>query len=192
MQNGCTGAILAGGESRRMGAPKEGVLLSDGRAMVEHVIEALAAVCSCVVMVGECRGYRRGVARGLIYLPDLRPGMGPVAGFEALLHSGLDRAYLVLACDQPFVTPALLRRLLEGDPAQPRCFREEAGTGFHPFPCYLPASWLPRVREALEGGRLSMRELIGVGRLEWPPVTTEEAVLLRSVNRPADVPTQPA
>jgi len=180
----CTGAILAGGQSRRMGVPKEGVLLPDGRPMIEHVIASLAAVCERVVIAGEARGYRND---DLLRLPDLRPGLGPLAGIEAVLSSGLSDSYLIAACDQPFVTPELLLRLPDGGRAQPRCFRGEGGTGFHPFPCYCPASWLPRVREALDGDRLSMRELLGVNQPDWPPVTAEEADLLRSVNRPADL-----
>ncbi len=184
MAAACTGAILAGGQSRRMGAPKEGVLLADGRPMIEHVIAALAAVCDRAVIVGEARGYQDdSIAR----IPDLRPGQGPLAGIEAVLSSGLSDGYLIVACDQPFVTPELLRRLLDGDLARPRCFREESGTGFHPFPCYFPASWLPRVREALDAGSMSMRELVGMNHPEWPPVTAEEAGLLRSVNSPADL-----
>jgi len=180
----CTGAILAGGQSRRMGAPKEGVLLADGRPMVEHVCASLAAVCPRVVVAGECRGYPDlTVPR----IADLRPGLGPLAGLEALLSSGLDAAYLIAACDQPFVTPELLRRLLRGDAEQLRCFREAGGTGFHPFPCYLPASWLPRVQEALDQGRLAVRTLFGQDHPNWPLVSAAEVAQLRSVNRPADL-----
>ena len=39
-----TGAILAGGLSKRMGSPKEGVQLWDSRPMIEHVIETLEKV----------------------------------------------------------------------------------------------------------------------------------------------------
>jgi len=187
MAAACIGAILAGGESRRMGAPKEGVRLTDGRRMVEHVIAALSAVCERVVTVGECRGYQD---ESITRIPDLRPGLGPLAGIEAVLSSGLGDSYLVAACDQPFLTPGVLRRLIEKGVEEPRCFREEGGAGFHPFPCYLPAACLPRVREALDAGRLSMRELIGVGRPEWPTVTAAEATRLRSVNSPEDVAVQ--
>jgi molybdopterin-guanine dinucleotide biosynthesis protein A len=166
-----------------MGAPKEGVRLADGRPMVEHVREALAAVCEQVVIVGECRGYETG---RITRLPDLRPGLGPLAGIEAALSSGLSAGYLIAACDQPFLTPELLRRLV-GEAEEPRCFREEGGAGFHPFPCYFPASWLPRVQEALDGGRLSMRGLLGENQPHWPVIASEEAVLLRSVNRPEDL-----
>lgn len=179
----CVGAILAGGQSRRMGAPKEGLRLADGRPMVEHVIATLAAVCTQVVIAGECRGYETDRITGL---PDLRPGLGPLAGIEAVLSSGSGESYLIVACDQPFLTPELLNRLA-GEGEEPRCFREEGGAGFHPFPCYFPATWLPRVQEALEAGRLSMRGLLGENQPHWPVVTLEEAARLRSVNRPEDL-----
>jgi molybdopterin-guanine dinucleotide biosynthesis protein A len=169
-----------------MGTPKESIEIWNGRSMIEHVSTALAAVCQCVVIVGECRGFPIPSASEIGHLPDLHPGAGPLAGIEALLSSGLDSGYLVVACDQPLLTPSLLRRLVSGDPAQPCFFRSEHG-GLDPFPGYYPAAWLPRVEEAIQCGRLSVRRLIRESQGTWVPITPAEQVCLKSVNTPAEL-----
>jgi molybdopterin-guanine dinucleotide biosynthesis protein A len=181
-----TGAILAGGESRRMGSPKEGVRLWDGRPMLEHVTGALAGLCARLVVVGQCRGHR--LSDDVIRLADLHPGSGPLAGIEALLASGVDEAYLVAACDQPFLTPDLLRGLLRGDPARPCFFLGEDGT-VHPLPAYLPSSWLPAVSQAVHEERLSVRKLIAESEVSWAPLAGPEAACLASVNSRAELAT---
>jgi molybdopterin-guanine dinucleotide biosynthesis protein A len=179
-----TGAILAGGQSRRMGSPKEGVRLWDGRPMLEHVSDALARLCARLVVVGECRGYR--LLDDVTRVPDLHPGSGPLAGIEALLASGLDEAYLVAACDQPFLTSDLLRGLLRGDPARP-CFFLGEGGRVHPLPAYLPSSWLPMVSEAVREGRLSVRKLIAESEVCWAPLAAQGEACLASVNSRAEL-----
>ncbi len=179
-----TGAILAGGESRRMGAPKEGIRLWDGRPMIEYVMGALAGLCARLAVVGECRGY--ALPADVARLPDLHPGRGPLAGIEALLASGLDEAYLVAACDQPFLTSDLLRGLLRGDPSRPCFFLGEGGT-VHPLPAYLPSSWLPAVSQAVREERLSVRKLIADSDVCWAPVDAQAEACLSSVNSRAEL-----
>ena len=183
-----TAAILAGGLSRRMGRPKEGVILWDGRPMIEHVIEALAALCRRVVIVGACSGFRVDPGRGIIHLVDRSPGQGPLAGIETLLASGLDSGYLIVACDQPLLTPHRLRPLLqEGDPTAPRFFRAPDGTELDPLPGYFPAAWLPMVRDALARDQRSVRALVRRTRVAWVSISEVLRADLRSVNTPADL-----
>jgi len=183
-----TGAILAGGQSRRMGRPKEGVILWDGRPMIEHVIESLAALCRRVVIVGACHGLRVAPGLDISRLADRNPGQGPLAGIETLLASGLDTGYLVVACDQPLLTPHRLRPLLrDGDPAVPRFFRAQDGAELDPFPGYLPAAWLPMVRDALARDRRSVRALVRRTRVTWVSIPDVLRADLRSVDTPADL-----
>jgi len=183
-----TGAILAGGLSRRMGRPKEGVILWDGRPMIEHVVEALAALCRRVVIVGACSGCRVDPGCGIIHLADRSPGQGPLAGIETLLASGLDSGYLIVACDQPLLTPHRLRPLLRGgDAAVPRFFRARDGTELDPFPGYFPAAWLPMVRDALARDQRSVRALVRRTRVAWVSISDVLRGDLRSVNTPADL-----
>src|SRR5512141_1705706 len=99
------GFILVGGKSTRMGSDKSGLVL-EGRSSVELVAEALRPVVARVRLVGtEVEGSFETV-------PDLRSDWGPLAGIEAALEVATSDWSLIVACDLPFVTPALFRRLV--------------------------------------------------------------------------------
>lgn len=180
-----TGVILAGGNSRRMGAPKEGVCLPDGRAMIEPVFAVLQAMCRQVVVVGTCSGYTLPASVGRI--DDLHPGDGPLAGIEALLTSGGDDQYLIAACDQPLLTPALLHRLLQAQtPGQGACFTTDDRSVI-PFPAVYLGEWLPMVRAALNQGDLSVCRLLEQLPMTRVPIELAKARRLVSLNTPAEL-----
>jgi molybdopterin-guanine dinucleotide biosynthesis protein A len=180
-----TGAILAGGSSRRMGVLKEGVRLPDGRPMIAHVIEALQTVCQRVVVVGACQGF--AVPEAVEHLLDLHPGDGPLAGIEALLASGGDDRYLVAACDQPLLTPALLHRLIAAQTeSQGVCYSTDKRPIF-PLPGIVLAEWLPAVRETLQQGARSVCRFLEQMSVTRIPITPAEVERLRSINSPDDL-----
>lgn len=97
------GVILAGGASRRFGAPKA-LACVGGRRIVESVRRALAAAAGPVVVSGEL------AVDGLESLPDERPGLGPLGGVLTALERAAAEGrpgVLVAACDMPFVSPGL-------------------------------------------------------------------------------------
>jgi molybdopterin-guanine dinucleotide biosynthesis protein A len=181
-----TAAILAGGRSRRMGRPKEGVVLWDGRPMIEHVVDAMQAVCQRVVIVGACRGWTP--APSIVRLDDRHADLGPLGGIEALLASGIDRGYLVVGCDQPLLTPQILRLLSNApDPEIPHFLRTEEGIDLDPFPGYFPSAWLPVARAALQQGQRAIREVIRRHRTAWVTLPGTWRLGTDSVNTPAEV-----
>jgi len=110
------GVILAAGEAKRFGAQK---LLApiDGRALVEHVIEAAngSSLDDVVVVVGADADKVTRVAMGrarAIQNPDFATGQSSSlqAGLRALARD-LDAAVVLLG-DVPGVTPALIETLL--------------------------------------------------------------------------------
>jgi molybdopterin-guanine dinucleotide biosynthesis protein A len=170
-----------------MGRPKEGVVLPDGRRMIEPALASLAALCRRVVIVGACRGFSAPSEAGIIHLADRTPGRGPLAAVESLLLSGLDDGYLVVACDQPLLTPSLLALLVKGNPTQPTFFRSEEGEALDPFPGYFPVSWLPDVQTALQQGERSLRRLIQRSEAAWIPLPNPLLASLKNINTPADL-----
>ncbi len=103
------GAVLVGGESRRFGRPKQ-LASWRGRSLVEHVVDALAAVVDEVVLVGE--GELPAALAGLRRCADAPRLRGPLAGILGVLRAEPARAWLVAACDQPLLTPEALRWLI--------------------------------------------------------------------------------
>lgn len=100
------GAVLAGGNSRRMGRDKA-LLALGGRSLLVRAVAVLGSVVDEVVVVApQDRGYAR---LGVEIVPDVRPGLGPVGGIHAALVRGGGRPVFILACDMPYVSEELVR-----------------------------------------------------------------------------------
>ena len=113
-----TGIVLiAAGESRRLGAPKQ-LLPWAGYTLLRHAaLTALEADLGPVAVVlgsneATCRAALEGLPLEISHNPDWPSGMGGsiAAGVRALQGNSLE-AVIVMLCDQPFVTATTLREL---------------------------------------------------------------------------------
>lgn len=152
-----TGAIFCGGNSSRMGVPKAGILLSNGKTMVEHVYAALSQVCTKVVLVGHAEG----VPEPLKDLPRIRDrysDCGPLGALEALLSSGLNEEYLIAPCDLPWISPEVFQFLLaEGVNAPAILMRGDVA---EPLIGRYSIDQLAHVRQLIQERKLAMRQLV--------------------------------
>lgn len=139
-------AILSGGASRRMGLPKAGLLLPDGRSMIETIRDGLELLCEQVVLVGQPFGLR-----GHRVIDDERADCGPLAGIEALLHSGAGERYLVVPCDMPALEAGSLTTLLTAG-REPLLHFEG-----HPLPCLADSKLGEATTKLLEDGVRALR-----------------------------------
>ena len=191
-------AILAGGHARRLGGHDKSRLLVGGRTILSRQIEALRPCVHRILLVG-----------GHAHLPDVLPptdvsdeadvqrvidrlaDRGPLGGLDASLAAAGDDAVLLLACDLPFVTTALLSHLIrvcDGvDAVVPRTER-----GYHPLCAVYAQSCGAAVRRRLEHGNLRMRDLMA--DLHVRTVESEELarigapdLLLANINTYADL-----
>ena len=130
--------ILAAGDSSRMGAPKQ-LLELEGRSLLRRAVEtAAAARCAPVIVVTGRESSR--LAAELNQLPatiafnaNWEKGIGAsirVGANAALSASPKIGAMLLMLCDQPLITPHMLRALIEAREAsgKPACVSEYAGT----------------------------------------------------------------
>ena len=111
------GAILAGGQGTRLGALHKGLLeRAPGETLIEHLMGQMeaAGLAEVVIAANMPEPYRRF---GRAVVPDLRPGLGPLAGVEAVLLHVLPRpdvaAVLFVACDLPALSARELARLVD-------------------------------------------------------------------------------
>ena len=158
-------AVLAGGRGTRMGGAKAMAPFRGAPLVMAPLAAARAAGLDAVV-----------VAKPDTELPDVpvwreqEAVAHPLAGLVAALEHG---PVVAVACDQPFVTPELLRALADHDgPAI-------AAAG-EPFPGRYEPSQLPVLREAL-AAEASLRATLG--RLA-PAVLGVPRELCASVNSP--------
>ena len=106
--------ILAGGESRRMGVNKALLRLAPGGpALIEQVVAATAPLGPPLLVTNTPEQY---AFLNLPMVPDARPGTGALGGLYSGLRASTAPFNLAVACDMPFLRPALLRYLAD----QPR------------------------------------------------------------------------
>lgn len=120
------GLVLAAGASVRMGRPKQLIELG-GRPLVVHAVDTLfeGGLAEVVVVTGAAA---TAVAAALPDRPGLRTAFNPdhATGQASSLRAGLAalgasvEAAVVLVCDQPGVTAAAVRAVLEAASANPR------------------------------------------------------------------------
>lgn len=98
--------ILAGGASSRMGSDKSRLIL-EGQSFIERIAKTLLGVTSKVSVVGHDSDDLR-----LDSITDVYPKWGALGGVQTALSACRAEWALVVACDLPFVTPELCKRLM--------------------------------------------------------------------------------
>jgi molybdenum cofactor guanylyltransferase len=106
-----TGVILAGGRATRMGGQDKGLLSLAGKAMIQHVLEALEPQVADII-VNANRHLAEYARYGYRVLPDLLEGYcGPLAGIATALRAARTSYIVTAPCDSPFVPADLALRL---------------------------------------------------------------------------------
>ncbi len=101
-----TGLVLAGGRGTRMGSVDKGLEAFDGRPLVAHALERLAAsVGPLVISANRHRGQYQalGLGCGAIVVEDrFADYAGPLAGLHAGLVACTTEYLVAVPCDAPF------------------------------------------------------------------------------------------
>ena len=103
------GLVLAGGRSARMGRDKALLTYSNGRPQAVVVYEMLREFCGRVYL--SVRTHRETLSEWP-QLVDRYEEIGPIAGILTALDEHREAAWLVVACDLPFLSRETLCQLL--------------------------------------------------------------------------------
>ncbi len=96
--------ILAGGKSSRMGFDK-GLLVLDGKIMIQYVIDQLKPIFDNLVIISNNSEYEKF---GLKVIPDLIKDIGPAGGIYTALNHSDSQLNFIVSCDMPFVNTAAI------------------------------------------------------------------------------------
>jgi molybdopterin-guanine dinucleotide biosynthesis protein A len=104
------GLILAGGYSRRMGQDK-GLLEIHGLPQIEHVYDLLEPFCSKVFL---SKRPDQEAYKDIPFINDSSKyfNLGPIGGILSAMEEFPRNAWLVVACDLPFITAETIQTLL--------------------------------------------------------------------------------
>jgi len=190
-----TGIVLAGGRSSRFGSDKLAADL-DGRPLLHHAIEAVAAVAPEVIVVAA-PGVEPPIPVALEtrvrVVHDPQPFGGPLVGLMAALSVVERSIVLVVGGDMPQLVPAVLSRLVATVGPDRRAVLLEVPGRLQPLPMALDVAAALAARMAIldRGGR-SLRELLReLGAVSIPaPVWLSldpAGVTIVDIDRPGDL-----
>lgn len=109
------GLVLAGGESRRMGKDKAG-LLNDGRTQLETVYDLVSGVTDRTFVSTRPDQGGDALRAKFPQIVDRYDGLGPLAGILSALEAYPDADWLIVACDLPKISKVTLAELLRQAP----------------------------------------------------------------------------
>lgn len=188
-------AILAGGQSRRMGTDKA-LLRFNGQEFLDRTVEIATSLSPFVFVVGDRPAYH---GRGVPVIADAYPGAAAMGGIATALEFAETEHVLVLACDMPF-----LNRIVLGDMADyPREYdvlipvtghgsQVAVGTTHHTLHAIYTRSCLDAFRHSITDGRLKIQHVLPQLRVtvvdeEWLRARDGCLTSLANMNRPEDL-----
>lgn len=107
--------ILAGGNSSRMGTPKELLKWRKGTFLSELVSEVSAIGMPCLVISNTPERLAAELINEskVVVTSDLVPSAGPLSGIVTAFRATEEEALLVLSCDLPFMDREQIVKLCE-------------------------------------------------------------------------------
>lgn len=107
-----TGAIIAGGKSRRMGQDKR-LLPIEGTPMILRVLNRVARVTAQQIIIANDESVLRPVIPKIIPIfPDDVPDSGALGGIYTALNQSSTEWIFCAAADMPFINPHLVQKII--------------------------------------------------------------------------------
>lgn len=142
------GLILAGGESRRMGHDKA-VIDYHGQPQIRWAYELLQRHLPSVYLSVRAEQGKEPVRASLPQIHDLEISHGPLDGIASAMQTHPRVAWLVVACDLPWLDDASIKHLL--DVRDPHTLATAFASVHHPgLPEPLCAIWEPASRAVID------------------------------------------
>src|SRR5215470_884597 len=148
-----TGVIQAGGRSTRMGGEPKALMSLGGRSIIERVLGVVERVVDEVLVVTNTPDLYAFLRLPMV--PDAYPDGGSLGGIFTGLKAAPGDAAFTVACDMPFLDPAVARLVVaragEGDVVIPR-----VGDVFETLHAVYGKACLAPMEERLRAGRLKI------------------------------------
>jgi len=180
------GLVLAGGQSRRMGADKARLQLGSV-SLLDHAVSTLSHVVDEVYVSIRAGQLDDPVRQKYRVIADKFNDIGPAAGLLAAHARHPDSAWLAIACDMPLLDEASLRYLRDGRDEQSSATALTAVAGGSAEPLcaiYEPGTLAAFLRQVSAGGNPSPRAWLA--NIKVRLLVAPEPAVLASANTKAE------
>jgi len=140
------GLVLAGGASTRMQRDKAAIEYH-GQSQLQWTFQLVSHVCAATFVSVRPDQREEPTRAGFPQIVDRQPGIGPIAGISAAMQAHPKAAWLVIACDLPFLNEDTLRYLVANRDVRKLATAYRSSHDGLPEP--LCAVWEPLAREPL-------------------------------------------
>jgi molybdenum cofactor guanylyltransferase len=188
VRNDLSAALLAGGESRRMGTDKA-TFLFRGKPLWQVQVETLEKLEPKEIFVSARidPAWRRD---DLVFVADVQPSYGPLSGLAASMNRMRTSHLLALAIDMPWMSNKYLEFLCTQ--VEPGCgVLPKIGNRVEPLAAIYPREATIETAKALAGTDFSLQSLtcnlVAGGKLRVIPVTQQDEKFFRNINKLSDL-----
>ena len=187
-----TGAILVGGQGRRLGGIDKSALVVGSDSILDRQLSLLRELTPHILIVAGANSKiaPKTVAADTMVVTDRMAGAGSLGGLYTALVEAPTEQVLVIACDMPFLTAPFLARLAErGEGVDAAVPRDERGR--HPLCASYDRRIAGHLKARIDRGELRVGDALTgllvreLGPDELGPFDPDGRLLL-NVNTPAD------
>ncbi len=153
-------AVLVGGRGKRLGINKA-LLEVGGETAVERVLRVLREIFTCILLVAQGDDpYLAAMEDARVkVVADVIPSKGPLVGIYTALENSPAPYVFVMACDMPYPSSRLIRRLLSLAPGR-EAVVPRRGEYIEPLFAVYGRAVRAKARSHIEEGRLKIHELV--------------------------------
>ncbi|NVD06691.1 molybdenum cofactor guanylyltransferase MobA [Vibrio sp. JPW-9-11-11] len=143
--------ILAGGQASRMGGNDKGLILLDGKPLIQHVIDRLAPQTS-QIFINANRHQSQYAQYGQVFTDEFKQYPGPLGGIHAGLLNALTDWVGFVPCDSPQINSDLVTRFCSAVNAESDILVAHDGEHQQPVFTLYHKRVLPKLTAFLERG----------------------------------------
>ncbi len=186
------GLLLAGGKSSRMGRDKASLVVGDGgMTQAARGIGLLGRFCDQTYLSLRAGQAAPAGAEQAPVIRDSDEAQGPLAGILGAFREAPSAAWLILACDLPFVSEALLANLVARFRAKPDAPFTAYASSRDGLPEPLCAIYGPSSRSILQRhatrGHFCPRHIMREENVPLLSLLVEDNRALENLNTPEDL-----
>jgi molybdenum cofactor guanylyltransferase len=183
------GAVFVGGQSKRMGKPKFS-LSYNGISETKRLAQVLQKFCVNVVLSSRANldMSSLGDLASIDRINDDHIGLGPVGGLATLMSRFPKKAWLITACDMPFLDEKNIETIVKArDPLRyGTCYMQKAGIGIEPMCAIYEPKFILPLFEAMSRRELSPTRLISELPFKHVKIHEPDRYNFMNVNTPEE------